>query len=165
MRKTAWARCCCARTEHRAPLLARRTGVDANGWFHSGDLAQVAADGSWRIVGRAKDMIISGGENIYPAEIENALAAHPDVAECAVVGLADARWGEAVVAAVVPRDGWAGAGARRRCRAGWASAGALQAAAALRRMLAALPQARRLGKVQKPVLQPLLPRHDGRQAS
>ena len=83
----------------------QRPAVDAEGWFHSGDLARQAADGSYSVVGRAKDMIISGGENIYPAEIENALAAHPDVAECAVLGVADARWGEAVVAAVVPRPG------------------------------------------------------------
>jgi fatty-acyl-CoA synthase len=79
--------------------------VDADGWFHTGDLATCAADGSFTIVGRAKDMIISGGENIYPAEIENLLAAHPDVAECAVVGLPDAQWGESVVAAIVPRAG------------------------------------------------------------
>ena len=75
--------------------------LDAQGWFHSGDLAQQGADGSWRIVGRAKDMVISGGENIYPAEIENLLAQHPAVAECAVLGQADARWGEVVVAVVV----------------------------------------------------------------
>ncbi len=79
--------------------------VDAEGWFHSGDLARQASDGSWCIVGRAKDMIISGGENIYPAEIEGVLASHPDVAECAIVGLPDAQWGEAVVAVLVLRTG------------------------------------------------------------
>jgi len=84
-----------------------RPALDADNWFHSGDLGRVDAQGCWRIVGRAKDMIISGGENIYPAEIENALAVHPDVAECAVLGVADPRWGEAVVAAVVPRAGCA----------------------------------------------------------
>lgn len=83
----------------------RQPAVDDEGWFHSGDLARQAADGSYTVVGRAKDMIISGGENIYPAEIENALAAHPAVAECAVLGVADERWGEAVVAAIVPRAG------------------------------------------------------------
>lgn len=86
---------------------------DAEGFFHSGDLAQQAADGSFTVVGRAKDMLISGGENIYPAEIENLLVQHPWVAECAVVGQADPRWGEAVVAVVVLRDGaaddWAAA--------------------------------------------------------
>jgi len=59
---------------------------DADGWFHTGDLASQAADGSYTIVGRAKDLIISGGENIHPAEIESALAQHPDVAECAAFG-------------------------------------------------------------------------------
>jgi fatty-acyl-CoA synthase len=77
--------------------------VDAQGYFHTGDLARCAPDGSYTVVGRAKDMLISGGENIYPAEIENLLAAHPQVAECAVVGLPDAQWGEKVVACVVLR--------------------------------------------------------------
>jgi fatty-acyl-CoA synthase len=56
------------------------------------------------VVGRTKDMLISGGENIYPAEIENLLLAHPLVAECAVIGLPDALWGEMVVACVVTKD-------------------------------------------------------------
>jgi fatty-acyl-CoA synthase len=60
------------------------------------------------VVGRAKDMIISGGENIYPAEIEHLIAQHPAVAECSVVGQADARWGEVAVAVVVLRDAGAG---------------------------------------------------------
>jgi fatty-acyl-CoA synthase len=77
--------------------------LDAQGWFHSGDLGVRGPDGSWRIVGRAKDMIISGGENIYPAEIENLLLQHPAVLECAVLGQPDPRWGEAVVAVVVLR--------------------------------------------------------------
>jgi fatty-acyl-CoA synthase len=77
--------------------------VDADGYFHTGDLARRAPDGSYTVVGRAKDMLISGGENIYPAEIENLLTAHPQVAECAVVGLPDAQWGEKVVACVVLR--------------------------------------------------------------
>lgn len=78
---------------------------DADGWFATGDLGRRAADGSWRIVGRAKELIISGGENIHPAEIEQALAAHPAVAECAAFGLPDARWGEIVAAAVVLHPG------------------------------------------------------------
>ena len=90
----------------RSPAVVRhywpdRPAVDAEGWFHSGDLARRAADGSYTIVGRAKDMIISGGENIYPAEIEQLLANHPMVAECAIVGLPDARWGEVLAAVVV----------------------------------------------------------------
>ena len=72
-----------------------------DGWFATGDLGQAAADGCITIVGRSKDMIISGGENIYPAEIENLLATLAGVAECAVVGLDDERWGEVPVAAVV----------------------------------------------------------------
>jgi fatty-acyl-CoA synthase len=79
--------------------------LDAQGWFHTGDLACMDADQSWRIAGRAKDMIISGGENIYPVEIEQVLARHPALAECAVVGMPDERWGEKVVAVVVFKDG------------------------------------------------------------
>ncbi|WP_168708585.1 AMP-binding protein [Hydrogenophaga sp. PAMC20947] len=79
--------------------------LDPEGFFHSGDLAQQAADGSFTIVGRAKDMIISGGENIYPAEIENLLLAHPLVSECCVVAQADDRWGEVAVAVVVLKPG------------------------------------------------------------
>jgi len=72
-----------------------------DGWFHSGDLGQRAEDGCLTIVGRSKDMVISGGENIYPAEIENLLVTLPGVMECAVVGLPDARWGEVPVAVLV----------------------------------------------------------------
>jgi fatty-acyl-CoA synthase len=72
-----------------------------DGWFHSGDLGQRAEDGCITIVGRSKDMVISGGENIYPAEIENQLITLPGVAECAVLGLPDARWGEVPVAVLV----------------------------------------------------------------
>ncbi|MDI9330728.1 MAG: AMP-binding protein [Alphaproteobacteria bacterium] len=94
----------------RGPAIVRRywperPALDDQGWFHTGDLARKDQDLSWRIVGRAKDMIISGGENIYPAEIENILARHPAVAECAAVGLPDPRWGERVVAVVVLRPG------------------------------------------------------------
>lgn len=75
------------------------------GWFHSGDIGHFDADG-WLVVdGRIKDMIISGGENIYPAEIENVLAECEAIAEVAVVGRPDERWGEAVVAVVVPKPG------------------------------------------------------------
>jgi fatty-acyl-CoA synthase len=72
-----------------------------DGWFYSGDLGQRAEDGCITIVGRSKDMIISGGENIYPAEIENQLVTLPGVAESAVVGLPDERWGEVPVAVLV----------------------------------------------------------------
>ncbi|NUU20470.1 MAG: long-chain fatty acid--CoA ligase [Streptomycetaceae bacterium] len=76
-----------------------------DGWFHSGDAARIDADGYVYVVDRIKDMIISGGENIYPAEVEDALLAHPDVVECAVIGLPDERWGEVGRALVVLRDG------------------------------------------------------------
>lgn len=76
-----------------------------DGWFHTGDLARCDEAGFYDIVGRSKDMIISGGENVYPAEIENLLADCPLVAEAAVVGEPDARWGEVVVAVVVRKPG------------------------------------------------------------
>ena len=72
-----------------------------DGWFHSGDMGFLDQQGCLQIVGRNKDMIISGGENIYPAEIENALMAYPGVAECAVVGLPDEKWGEVPVLALI----------------------------------------------------------------
>jgi long-chain acyl-CoA synthetase len=75
-----------------------------NGWIHSGDVGVMDADGFVTIVERLKDMIISGGENIYSAEVEQAIAAHPSVAACAVIGLSDARWGERVHAVVVHRS-------------------------------------------------------------
>jgi fatty-acyl-CoA synthase len=72
-----------------------------DGWFQTGDMGYLNANGCLQIVGRNKDMIISGGENIYPAEIENALATFPGLLECAVVGLPDERWGEVPVLALV----------------------------------------------------------------
>lgn len=89
------------RRYHREP----ETGFDAQGWFHSGDLARRHDGGRIEIVGRSKELIISGGENIHPAEIENLAALQPEVADCAVVGLPDARWGEVPVLAVVLRPG------------------------------------------------------------
>jgi fatty-acyl-CoA synthase len=74
------------------------------GWFHSGDLVRQDEDGYFYVVDRKKDMIISGGENIYCAEVENALAAHPKVAEVALIGVADDRYGEAPLAVIAPRD-------------------------------------------------------------
>ena len=76
-----------------------------DGWFRSGDLAYRDEEGFYHVVGRSKDMIISGGENIYPAELENVLADCAEVAEAAVVGLEDAKWGEVAVAAVVRKPG------------------------------------------------------------
>ena len=76
-----------------------------DGWFHTGDLARVDGEGYYWVVGRTNDMIISGGENVYPAELENVLADCPAVAEAAVVGIPDPKWGEAVVAAIVKKPG------------------------------------------------------------
>jgi fatty-acyl-CoA synthase len=74
-------------------------------WLHTGDLAVRDEDGYLRIVDRLKDMYISGGENVYPAEVEQALHSHPDIAECAVIGVPDETWGEVGRAFVVVRDG------------------------------------------------------------
>jgi fatty-acyl-CoA synthase len=77
----------------------------AGGWLRSGDVAVRDADGFLRIVDRSKDMIITGGFNVYPREVEDALTSHPAVAEAAVVGVPHPKWGEAVTAAVVLRPG------------------------------------------------------------
>ncbi|MGY2082831.1 long-chain-fatty-acid--CoA ligase [Blastococcus sp. SYSU DS0539] len=76
----------------------------AGGWFHSGDLVREDEDGYYYVVDRKKDMIISGGENIYCAEVEDVLAAHPKVGEVALIGVPDTRYGEAPLAVVAPRD-------------------------------------------------------------
>ncbi|HEY2302561.1 MAG TPA: fatty acid--CoA ligase, partial [Acidimicrobiales bacterium] len=72
------------------------------GWLKTGDVAFVDADGYYYLHDRVKDMIVTGGENVYPAEVENALMSHPAVADCAVIGVPDERWGESVKAIVVP---------------------------------------------------------------
>ena len=76
-----------------------------DGWFHSGDMGHQDAEGYLYVDGRRKEMIISGGENIYPAEIENVLAECQDIAEASVIGRPDERWGEVVVAVVAPKTG------------------------------------------------------------
>jgi acyl-CoA synthetase (AMP-forming)/AMP-acid ligase II len=75
------------------------------GWLHTGDLGAIGADGVLRLLDRTKDMIISGGSNVYAVEVEAVLSAHPEVADVAVVGVPDDTWGELVVAVVVPREG------------------------------------------------------------
>ena len=75
------------------------------GWMHTGDAGYFDEDGYLYVVDRTKDMIVSGGENVYSTEVENAVSQHPAVAQCAVIGIPDAKWGEAVHAIVVPRDG------------------------------------------------------------
>lgn len=74
-------------------------------WFHTGDVGHRDADGYYYVDDRKKDVVISGGENIYPAELENVLADCPDIAEFAVVGRMHEKWGEVAVACIVPRDG------------------------------------------------------------
>jgi fatty-acyl-CoA synthase len=86
---------------HDAPE-ATAAAIDSEGWYHTGDLASVDGRGYLRIEGRIKDMIIRGGENVYPREIEDALFAHPAVAEAVVIGVPDETWGEVVAAYVRP---------------------------------------------------------------
>ena len=74
-------------------------------WYHTGDLGVLDDEGYLSIVGRARDVLRSGGETVAPAEVEAALATHPDVAEVAVVGMPDTEWGEVITAVVVPRTG------------------------------------------------------------
>ena len=82
---------------------ATAQSIDAEGWFRSGDAGFFDSDGYLFIHDRVKDMIVTGGENVYPAEVENALMSHPAVADAAVIGVPDDRWGEAVKAIVVLR--------------------------------------------------------------
>ncbi|WP_434598815.1 AMP-binding protein [Streptomyces sp. A5-4] len=78
--------------------------IDAGRWMHTGDLAVIREDGYVQIVGRIKDMIIRGGENVYPREIEEFLYAHPKISDVQVVGTPDERYGEEILACVIPRD-------------------------------------------------------------
>ncbi len=84
---------------------ATAAAIDADGWLHTGDLCAMDARGYCTVEGRLKDMIIRGGENIYPRELEELLFKHPSVGEVAVVGLPDARWGEVVAAFLRPKPG------------------------------------------------------------
>lgn len=78
----------------------------ADGWCHSGDVGIIDEDGMLYLVDRIKDVIVSGGENIYSREVEDAILAHPAVLECAVVGVPDQKWGESVCAIVIKREGY-----------------------------------------------------------
>jgi o-succinylbenzoate---CoA ligase len=96
----------------RGPMLFRRyrgepgrtAAVLRDGWLHTGDLGRVGPDGRLVVLGRVDDLVISGGVNVHPDEVEAVLAAHPGVAEVAVAGRADPAWGQRVTAFVVPRD-------------------------------------------------------------
>jgi acyl-CoA synthetase (AMP-forming)/AMP-acid ligase II len=77
-----------------------------DGWLHTGDLATIDAEGYVNIVDRMKDMIKTGGENVYSTEVEHVLYEHPGILECAVIGVPDETWGEAVKAVVVAKSGY-----------------------------------------------------------
>ena len=96
--------CCVMRGYHLDPEATARA-LDADGWLHTGDLASMDEYGYLRIQGRLKDMIIRGGENIYPREIEDVLFTHPAVAGAAVIGVPDVEWGEVLVSFVQLRAG------------------------------------------------------------
>ena len=113
------------------PEATAETIVD--GWLHTGDIARRDDEGFYTVIGRSKDMYISGGENVYPAEIESVLCSHAGVAEAAVIGIPDETWGEVGKAFVVtapgcrPRRGVAArlprasASPSTRCRGRWRS--------------------------------------------
>nr|MBP7353527.1 AMP-binding protein [Comamonas sp.] len=82
-----------------------REAIDAEGWMHTGDLATMDAEGYVNIVGRIKDMVIRGGENIYPREIEEFLYRHPQIQDVQVVGLPDSRYGEELCAWIIAKPG------------------------------------------------------------
>ena len=84
---------------------ATSAAIDDEGWLHTGDLAEVDQDGYYKITGRLKDMIIRGGENVYPREIEEFLYTHPKISDVQVIGVPDERFGEEVMAWVMLRPG------------------------------------------------------------
>ena len=100
--------------------------IDADGWMHTGDLAVMREDGYCNIVGRIKDMVIRGGENIYPREIEEFLYSHPDIEDVQVIGVPDQKYGEELCAWVKMRAGADAAGRRRGARVRDRQARALQ---------------------------------------
>ena len=83
---------------------ATAEAIDKQGWFHSGDVGYLDEDGFLFICDRLKDMVISGGENVYPAEVESVLFKHPAISEVAVIGLHDEKWGEAVTAVAALKE-------------------------------------------------------------
>jgi fatty-acyl-CoA synthase len=89
--------------------------VDAEGWLHSGDLACMDEDGNFRITGRLKDMIIRGGENIYPREIEEFIYTHPGVKDVQVIGVPDRKYGEEIMACIILKE--AGSATEEQMRA------------------------------------------------
>jgi long-chain acyl-CoA synthetase len=96
----------CTMLEYNDNPEATKATIDDDGWLHTGDLGTMDARGYVAVTGRVKEMIIRGGENLFPAEIENVLLTHPSVAEVAVVGLPDEKWGEVVAAFIRPAEGF-----------------------------------------------------------
>ena len=88
---------------YRLDPVRSRAAFDADGWFHTGDIGAIDGDGRVRVTDRVKDLVITGGVNVSPTEVEAVLARHPDVHDVSVVGVPDDEWGELVVAFVVPR--------------------------------------------------------------
>ncbi|MDR1564803.1 MAG: AMP-binding protein [Oscillospiraceae bacterium] len=84
---------------------ATAAAIDADGWLHTGDLAKRDADGNYKITGRIKDMIIRGGENIYPKEIEDFIYTHPKVSDVQVIGVPSKAYGEEIMACIIPKKG------------------------------------------------------------
>ena len=84
---------------------ATAAAIDENGWLHTGDLARRTPDGNYKITGRIKDMIIRGGENIYPKEIEDFIYTHPKVQDVQVIGVPDKQYGEEIMACVILKPG------------------------------------------------------------
>jgi fatty-acyl-CoA synthase len=99
---------------YKMPQATKET-VDAEGWLHSGDLACMDEDGNFRITGRLKDMIIRGGENIYPREIEEFIYTHPGVKDVQVIGVPDRKYGEEIMACIILKE--AGSATEEQMRA------------------------------------------------
>ena len=84
---------------------ATALAIDKDGWLHTGDLARRTPDGYYKITGRIKDMIIRGGENIYPKELEDFIYTHPKVSDVQVIGVPDKQYGEEIMACVIVKEG------------------------------------------------------------
>ena len=84
---------------------ATAAAIDKDGWLHSGDMLRRLPDGTYKVTGRLKDMIIRGGENIYPKEIEDFLYTHPKVSDVQVIGVPDEQYGEEIMACIIPKEG------------------------------------------------------------
>ena len=92
------------RLDYKMPK-ATEAAIDKDGWLHTGDLACRTKEGNFRITGRLKDMIIRGGENIYPKEIEEFIYTHPKVSDVQVIGVPDEQYGEEIMACVILKEG------------------------------------------------------------